>query len=193
MTRSLVLASESPYRRVLLDRLGLAYQAEAHKCDERSVPRLGSLEQHAQALATAKASSLAEKFPDAYILGSDQIAEVDGRVLHKPGSTERACEQLKDLAGRSHRLLTAISLRAPDGRTRNALDVHTMRMRALSNDDIARYVAIDSPLDCCGSYKIECLGISLFDAIDGEDFTAIMGMPLIAVCGVLRAEGFPLP
>ncbi len=190
---TLVLASTSSYRRVLLERLGVPFVAEAHACDERAVQQDGALEEHAVALASAKAQSLAKKFPESYILGSDQIAEVGGTVLHKPGTKERACAQLAMLSGRTHRLLTAIALRGPDGSVQTALDVHTMHMRTLSAEEISRYVDADSPLDCCGSYKIECRGIALFERIDGADFTAITGMPLTRVSTLLRGVGFAIP
>lgn len=189
----LVLASESSYRRVLLDRLLLPYTAASHKCDERSLPVADSLKQHAIDLANAKAASLREQFPTAHIIGSDQIAELDGHVLHKPGTEERAIEQLGTLAGQVHKLHTAIALHSPDGTVQTAVDVHTMHMRALGADEVQRYIQSDQPLDCCGSYKIESLGISLFERIEGDDFTAITGMPMVALCRLLRLAGFSIP
>ncbi len=189
----LVLASESPYRRVLLDRLRIPYTAAAHLCNERDIPISGSLQDHAIALASAKAASLRERFPEAHIIGSDQIAELDGAVLHKPGTKERAVQQLATLAGNEHRLHTAIAIQAPNGHVRTAIDVHHMHMRALGPEALCRYVQADQPLDCCGSYKIESLGIGLFERIDGDDFTAITGMPMMALCKLLRAFGFAIP
>ena len=191
--QQLVLASESPYRRALLDRLGVAYTARPHRCDERALPMASSLDQYALQLAEAKARSLAAEFPDAFVIGSDQIAELGGQVLHKPVTVANAREQLRLLQGREHRLLTAIALLSPDNRIATSLDVHRMHMRSLSTSEIDRYLAADSPLDCCGSYKIECLGISLFERIEGEDFTAITGLPLISLAGLLRGAGFRLP
>lgn len=193
MTPRLVLASESPYRRVLLDRLSVPYEAASHRCDERAMTMSATLEEHAVALASAKAASLAEQYPDSFIIGSDQIAEHDGHVLHKPGTRERAMQQLARLAGGSHRLLTAIALQAPGGATTSAIDVHTMHMRNLSSDEIERYVDADRPLDCCGSYKIESLGIGLFERIEGVDFTAITGMPMMALTRMLREQSFQVP
>ena len=188
-----MLASESSYRRVLLDRLGVSYLATAHQCDERALAPAPSLEDHAIALARAKADSLAGLYPAAHIIGSDQIAELDGEVLHKPGTETRAAEQLARMSGKTHRLLTAIALRSPDGTSEVALDVHQMRMRELDTSEIHRYVEADKPLDCCGSYKIESLGISLFESVQGDDFTSITGMPMIALCRLLRARGFSIP
>ncbi|MCP4449488.1 MAG: septum formation protein Maf [Myxococcales bacterium] len=193
MVPKLVLASESAYRRLLLDRLALPYSARTHHCDERALPAYPSLEERAIALATAKAQSLASAYPGSHILGSDQIAELDGDVLHKPGTEARAHQQLTTMSGKSHRLLTAIALISPSGETTVAIDVHRMQMRTLGEGEIRRYVAADQPLDCCGSYKIESLGVSLFERIEGDDFTAITGMPMIALCRLLRDAGFSLP
>lgn len=193
----LVLASESTYRRALLDRLGLPYTSRSHRVDERALfnrdvdePNLAEL---AAALACAKAESVVEFEPNAHVIASDQIAEIDGDVLNKPGTRARAIAQLSRLQGRQHRLLTAVALRTPDGKTLTALDEHRMHMRPLTPEEIERYIDSEQPLDCCGSYKIECLGISLFSAIEGEDFTAITGLPLIALARMLRSAGFPLP
>lgn len=189
----LVLASESPYRRALLDRFGLQYSARAHQCDERAVPQAKTLEAHALDLAEAKANSLASSHPGAFIIGSDQIAEVRGKVLHKPGTLDNARAQLAELQGGEHRLLTAVALRYPDGQIHSRLDVHRMRMRPLSSAEIDRYLRADRPFDCCGSYKIECLGITLMAQILGNDFSAITGLPLIALADLLRTAGFALP
>ena len=113
--------------------------------------------------------------------------------MHKPGTKERANAQLARMSGKAHRLLTAIALRSPSGSTSVALDVHHMHMRALSTEEIRRYVDVDQPLDCCGSYKIEALGVSLFESIEGDDFTAITGMPMIALCRLLQEAGFSIP
>ena len=193
----LVLASQSPYRRELLDRLKLPYSACAHRVDERqhaaSLPPETSLPKLALSLAEAKARSLASEHPDACIIASDQIAEIGGEVLHKPGNRDLAIEQLSKLQGREHRLLTAIALHLPDGETRTTLDEHKMRMRALLPAEVERYVDSEEPYDCCGSYKIESLGISLFDAIVGDDFTAITGLPLLSLSKLLREAGFRIP
>jgi septum formation protein len=191
--QALVLASESSYRRALLDRLALPYTARSHRLDERAHQREGSLAEHALALARAKADSLSTLEPNAHIIASDQIAELDGEILHKPGTRSRAIAQLSQLQARTHRLLTAVALRDPAGNTVTSLDEHSMHMRSLSTREIERYVDSDKPFDCCGSYKIESLGISLFSSIEGEDFTAITGLPLIALSNMLRGAGFSVP
>lgn len=188
----LVLASTSPYRRELLTRLGLPFDAVAPRCDEEALkdpalpPRL-----LAQLLAREKALSVHEA--DAFVLGSDQLVETDGEILGKPGSRERAVAQLVRLSGRVHRLVTAFALVTPDGAIDEHVDVHTLHMRSLSRVELERYVAADLPLDCAGSYKIERGGIALFERIEGDDFTAITGLPLIALSTRLRRHGFALP
>lgn len=202
----LILASTSRYRIELMDRLGVTYRAVAHGCDERAVegavPRepatahegaRGYDERIALTLAMAKAESLAAAHPDAFVLGSDQVVSLDGKIFGKPGGHEGARAQLARLSGREHRIVTAVSLRAPDGVHRSHVDVHRMRMRTLTPDAIARYVERDRPFDCAGSYRIEALGIALFERIEGADHTAIMGLPLTAVVPLLIGVGFAIP
>jgi septum formation protein len=165
--------------------------------DEREhVAKLPSditLPERAVSLAIAKARSLASDHEGAFIIASDQIAEMDGTVLHKPGTASNAIAQLEMLQGQPHRLLTAVALHGPNGETKSSLDQHEMVMRSLTPDEIQRYVDCENPLDCCGSYKIESLGITLFDAIVGDDFTAITGLPLLALSRLLREAGFTIP
>jgi septum formation protein len=190
----LVLASTSVYRRELIGRLGLASHAVAPGCDEEALKGggLGPAEL-ALHLARQKAQSVAGQWPLAHVLGSDQLVEIEGEVLGKPGSPERALEQLTRLCGRAHRLMTAFALVCPDGSVVEHVDVHVLHMRALTRDELARYVSADQPLDCAGSYKIEARGIALFERIEGADFTAIMGLPLVALTTALRAQGFAVP
>ncbi|MBO6939675.1 MAG: septum formation protein Maf [Deltaproteobacteria bacterium] len=193
---SLVLASGSTYRRRLIARLVPDHEATDHRVDEDAVQAEMSgatPDEVALALAIAKAESIAADHSDAHVLGSDQVVDVDGAILGKAGSVEGARAQLTQLGGRNHRLVTAVCLRAPDGSVQTHTSVHLMRMRELSDDEIARYVDADQPLDCCGAYKIESLGISLFDATIGDDPTAIEGLPLMAVARMLRDAGWALP
>lgn len=189
----LVLASTSRYRRALLERLGVPFEAAAPDCDEEALkPGLAHLDvpARAQHLARAKAQSVAARFPDALILGSDQMAEVDGEVLDKPGTPARAIAQLTRLVGRTHHLHTAVTLlHAPSGRVEEHVDTTRLTLRALPPDALARYVARDAPLDCCGSYRIESLGIALFARVEGEDPTAIEGLPLMRVAAMLAGAG----
>jgi septum formation protein len=188
----LVIATTSAYRLALVDRLGIPYTAVAHRADERALEPSGpgaTPEHIALTLARAKADSLADLHPDALILGSDQVVALDGELLHKPGTAANAVAQLRRLAGRTHRIVTAVALRHPDGHTDTHVDVHEMRMRALSGAALAAYVAADQPLDCAGSYKIEGRGIALFEAAAGQDYTGIIGLPLTAVVTLLARAG----
>jgi septum formation protein len=186
---SLVVATTSPYRLALLDRLGLRYTAVPHRVDERRAQPTGDGMTVARALAVAKAESVAHEHPDALVLGSDQVVELDGELLGKPGDEAGARAQLARMAGRTHHLVTAVALRRPDGLVDDHVDLHVMRMRALTPAQIASYVARDLPLDCAGSYKIEALGIALLEAIHGDDHTAIIGLPLMATVRLLAGAG----
>jgi septum formation protein len=189
---ALVLASTSVYRRALLERLGLPFTTARPEVDE--TPRAGeTTDALAVRLARAKADAVAAQAGDAWTIGSDQVAELDGRPLGKPGTPEDAIAQLRAMSGREVRFLTALCLAGPDGRRREALDVTTVRFRALHDDEIARYVERERPLDCAGSFKCEGLGIALFDAIDNRDPTALVGLPLIATARLLREAGFAVP
>ena len=190
----LVLGSTSPYRRDLLARLRVPFDVIAPDVDEEALQRSGAEpSQIALRLAVAKAGSVGSKRTDAFVIGSDQVVDLDSEILGKPGDEARARDQLARLQGRTHRLVTAIALRAPDGTLRTHVDVHRMTLRSLGGAEIERYVAAERPIDCCGAYKIESLGIALFDRIEGEDFTAISGLPLIALGRLLREAGFDVP
>jgi septum formation protein len=188
-----VLASTSRYRRELIGRLGIAVESVAPAFDEEAGKRDAAwlpAEEVVAALARGKARSVAAACPDALIIGSDQAVEQGGELLGKPGTIEGACAQIKRLAGREHRLLTAVAmLDAATGRVEEALDVHTMAMRPLSDEAIEAYVRRDQPLDCAGAYRIEALGIALFERLRGDDFTAIIGLPLTRVVALLERFG----
>jgi septum formation protein len=186
----LVLASTSAYRRALLDRLGVPYRAVAPLIDERALePRGVSVEQVVVTLARAKADEVAGRYPGALVLGSDQAIELDGEILGKPGTRARAVEQLARLAGRTHRIVTAVALWRTGGEVKTHVDVHRMTMRRLGRAAIEAYVAADEPLDCAGAYKIESLGVALFEAVEGRDYTAVIGLPLLAVVTMLEEAG----
>jgi septum formation protein len=190
----LILASTSRYRRELLDRLGVPFEVQAPEVDEQPLMASGQAPVTiASTLGRAKAEAVWRTQRDAFVLGSDQLVDLDGEVLGKPGSEGAAVEQLARMAGRSHRLITAVALFEPSGAVREAVDVHTLTMRALSRAELARYVAADQPLDCAGSYRIESRGIAQFETVRGDDFTAIVGLPLLTVTTLLRAAGFPVP
>lgn len=185
MALSLVLASGSPYKRQLMERLGLEFEAQSADVDESSRDD-ETPAQTAQRLAVAKAQAVAAERPDAWVIGADQVIAIEGERLGKPGSAERARRQLATLSGKTHRLITAIALRTPDGQLHEACVEYQMQMRPLSDDEIAAYVAADNPTDCAGSYKIEAGGIRLFRALRGDDYTAIVGLPLTRVWHLLE-------
>lgn len=191
----LILASTSRYRKELLERLRIPFRCVAPNVDEAALQAKYAktdAEQIALMLATAKAEEVAARNPAAVVLGSDQVCVCEGRLLSKPMTAERAHEQLQFLAGRTHQLLTAVCI--VNGPDRELLrDVTELKMRPLTPDEIARYVAADEPLDCAGSYKLECLGISLFESITSADHTAITGLPLALVAKVLRSLGWQIP
>ena len=189
MTRSLVLASTSPYRRKLLRDWGLPHEAAAPPFEEVHGQDLspGAL---VRSFARGKALSLASSHPDALILGSDQIIELDGVILSKPGDPETAVSQLMRLQGRTHRLQTAVALHdaRSDTTWEDCVEIQ-MRMRSLTPALAAAYVARDTPLDCAGSYKVEATGAALFEAMEGADHTAIIGLPVTAVSRLLAHAG----
>lgn len=190
----LILASTSRYRRELLSRLGVPFLCQAPGVDEDAVKNDRSLgpRQVAEVLAERKARAVFTQHPTAVVIGSDQLAHLDGAVLGKPGTPEAAQAQLARLAGRTHELVTAVCIVHPGGAERHA-DLAQLTMRPLPPDALARYVAADQPLDCAGAYKLECRGIALFSAIACSDHTAITGLPLIWTASTLARLGFQSP
>ena len=189
----LILASTSPHRKALLERLGVPFRCMAPNVDEDEWKARGLAPRElAEGLAAAKADAVAGREPGAVVIGSDQLVAFDGGVLGKPGKADRAVAQLMELGGREHLLITAMAVRAGDRLVAHT-DVARLRLRELSRGEAERYVAADRPLDCSGSYKIESRGIALFDRIECEDHTAIVGLPLIALTTILRGLGLMIP
>jgi septum formation protein len=187
----LILASTSPYRRELLQRLRLPFDCARPEVDETPL-RAENPAQLVRRLARAKAEAVADRQPGAWVIGSDQAAEIEGQILGKPGGREAAIAQLTAMAGRTVRFHTAVCLhRGPHAL--EALDLTQVRFRRLSAAEIERYVDAEQPFDCAGSFKCEGLGISLFEAIESHDPTALVGMPLIALAGLLREAGYAVP
>ncbi len=189
-----MLASTSRYRKALLERLDIAFETASPQFDERAHDgefAATNDETFAVRLAEGKARSLVDEHPGAIILAADQIATVDlppRTLLHKPGDPERAVAQLLLLRGRTHALTTGVvMLDARTGRLETAVDTHRLTMREFSEEECRDYVARYAPIDCVGAYRIEDAGIRLFDSVQGADATAIIGLPLIAVCRLLRA------
>lgn len=193
MLPQIILASTSRYRRELLGRLGLPFRVCAPICDEAAYKLEGHApEVLAARLSLAKAESLRAQEPSAVILGSDQVAALGTTILDKPGTAERAAAQLEALSGRTHALVTAVTVVHPGGVLEH-VDVTRLRMRPLTRAQILRYVAADLPLDCAGAYKLEARGITLFEQIESADHSAITGLPLIALTTMLASLGYPLP
>ena len=189
MATSLILASGSRYRRQLLERLRIPFHVYTSDTDETPRPGEGPRDL-AVRLARAKAQSVASQFPDSLVIGSDQVAVCQDRIVGKPGNAARAIEQLRQASGKSVAFLTAVCvLREADQRKEQHLDTTTVRFRELSEAEIARYVDAEQPLDCAGGFKAEGLGISLFEGIESEDPTGLIGLPLIWVAGALRRAG----
>jgi septum formation protein len=188
----LILASTSAYRRELLGRLRLPFDTVRSEVDETALPDEipAAL---AWRLAAAKAAAVAARHPAAWVIGSDQVAELDGTALGKPGRRGAAIAQLRAMSGRTVQFHTAVCLSRDDGTARMAADTTAVRFRTLAVDEIERYVDAEQPFDCAGSFKSEGLGISLFEAIETIDPTALIGLPLIATAQLLREAGFALP
>ena len=192
---ALILASTSRYRRELLARLVPAFDVVAPQVAEDAgygeVPAL-----LAQRLAREKAHEVARRHPGMLVIGSDQVAELDGLAIGKPGSAGAARDQLVACSGRELSFHTAVCLvdtRGAEARLQTAADLTRVVFRVLDPDEIARYVAAEQPLDCAGSFKAEGLGITLFERIESIDPTALVGLPLIALAHMLRAAGLTLP
>ena len=186
MQPRLILGSTSIYRAQLLKRLGLEFAQVAPDVDERGI----DLPPHdlALELAKRKAMDVYSKHPGAVVIGSDQVPALGNEVLTKPGTTPRAISQLERLSGQTHTLITSVCVMSEHG-CQTHTDVHRLTLRSLTRQEIEHYVARDAPLDCAGAYKIEALGIALMDRIDGDDFTAITGLPLIETSKMLRQAG----
>lgn len=185
----LVLASTSPFRRSLLERLGLSFTTDAPEVDETRRPG-----EPAQVLvlrlAEAKARAVAERHPDALVIGSDQVACLDEDVLGKPGTRENAIAQLERASGRSMLFQTGLCLLdARSGRAQTLVEPFRVHFRALSRAQIEGYVDREQPLGCAGSFKSEGLGIALFERLDGDDPNALVGLPLIRLVPLLEAAG----
>ena len=187
--RQLILGSTSRYRRELLERLRLPFEVQAPHVDE--TPHAGEAPPTlAMRLALAKARAISVDHPNAVVIGSDQIADLDGEPIGKPGTHERAVAQLQRMRGRSVVFHTAVAVVCEaSGFAGSALAPVTVRFRDLSDAEIEHYLRTEQPYDCAGSAKCETLGIALLDAIESDDPTALVGLPLIRTCALLRQAG----
>ena len=191
--RPLILASTSRYRRELLQRLGLDFTVQAPEVDE--TPAAGEAPRDlALRLALAKAQAMAALQPDAVVIGSDQVADLAGEPLGKPGTHARATLQLQRMRGQRVVFQTAVAVVCQaTGFVQVDLAPVEVQFRTLNDAEIERYLLAEQPYDCAGSAKSEGLGISLLDAIHNDDPTALIGLPLIRTCRLLRAAGLVLP
>jgi septum formation protein len=189
LRRSLVLGSTSRYRAELLSRLKLQFEVAAPEVDESAQP--GEAPQHlARRLALAKAWAVAARFPEAVVIGSDQVADLAGEPLGKPGSHAKATNQLRLMRGRTVVFQTAVAVVcAATGFEQLDLAPVKVRFRQLPDAEIEAYLRAEQPYDCAGSARSEGLGIALLDSIDSDDPTALVGLPLIRTCRMLRAAG----
>jgi septum formation protein len=189
----LILASTSPYREKVLRRLSLPFRAIAPDVEESVWKEaIAAPDELAVALAQAKARCVAQQVPEAVVIGSDQVAALGSELLHKPGSREATIQQLEQLSGKTHDLITAVCV-SYGAEERILLARTSLTMRRLSREDIEVYVDLDRAFDCAGGYKFEEHGISLFDEVRCTDATAIEGLPLISVARALREFGFHFP
>jgi septum formation protein len=191
--RSLILGSTSLYRHALLSRLGLPFQTVNPDVDETPLPGEKPVEL-ALRLAREKAAAVARRHPRAIVIGSDQVADLHGEPLGKPGTHERAQAQLARMSGQTVVFQTALSVQCLEsGFEQSAVAAVRVVFRHLGADEIERYLLAEQPYDCAGSAKSEGLGIALLEQIDNDDPTALIGLPLIRTCQMLRAAGLSVP
>ncbi|KTH73980.1 Maf family protein [Enterobacter hormaechei] len=185
---NLVLASTSPYRRMLLEKLGIPFECAAPEVDE--TPQPGESPRHlVTRLAKEKAQSLAVRYPAHLIIGSDQVCVLDGEITGKPYTEEIACQQLLRARGSIVTFYTGLALyNSASGHLQTECEPFDVHFRHLSEQEIMDYVRRERPLNCAGSFKSEGLGIALFDKLDGRDPNRLVGLPLIALCQMLRRE-----
>ena len=191
--KEVILASTSIYRKEQLQRLNLDFTAKSPDVDEEPLKSKGL--DHiklSQELALLKTKAVSEKNRDAIVIGGDQVASFNNCLLSKPKTKEKAFEQLKALSGNEHRLITSLAI-ITNGQEYVHTCIAKMKMREISDEQIKRYIEIDEPLQCCGSYRLEALGISLFETIDCEDFTSIIGIPLMWTAQTLSKLGVSVP
>lgn len=187
--KRLLLASTSPYRKILLEKLQFSFTCAAPKVDETPLPG-ETAEALVLRLAAAKAEALAIGYPDHLIIGSDQVCVLNGKISGKPHNTENAYAQLSCASGQTVTFYTGLALYNSRSRRLQALcEPFYVHFRTLSQAEISAYVRLEQPLNCAGSFKSEGLGITLFDKLEGRDPNTLMGLPLIALLDMLRSEG----
>lgn len=190
----IILASSSVYRRALMDQLNVPYEHVAPDVDENHLKKMAPVSTNdlPQYLAQKKAESLVKAHPKAIIIGCDQMAVLKNKGLDKPGSPEKAVTQLLRLQGQTHQIITGLAVYCKNQWELSSTTAQ-LKMKPLTETQIKRYVDLEKPIDCAGSYKIEKMGIVLFESIKTEDPSAIVGMPLMALARILEKFGVPLP
>lgn len=191
---TVVLASTSRYRKRLLERISLPFEAESPDVDESPVQEDSLLSPHeiAAKLAYLKAAAVFSRRSDAIVIGSDQVAVLGNQILTKPGSREHNIAQLEKLSGQTHKLITAVCVLAP-GEKREFSNEVVLVVRSLGSEEIERYVDHDEPWDCSGGYRIEGQGVTLFTRVDTSDPSSIEGLPLMQLTATLRELGVQIP
>lgn len=191
--QQLILGSTSPFRKALLEKLSIPFITDSPQTDES--PHNGeSPTELVQRLAEAKARDVGRRYPHALIIGSDQVACVDGEILGKPGNRKNAIAQLSAASGKAVTFCTGLCLfNAATGQSRVTVEPFTVRFRDLADEQIERYVDHEQPFNCAGSFKSEGFGITLFSALEGRDPNALIGLPLILLVEMLAEQGISLP
>ncbi len=193
MSYSLILASQSPYRKTLLKRLNIPFTCVNPHLEESSFKKKHTSPlEIAESLALAKAKKIFHLHPNSCVIGGDQLAHIDNEILDKPMSPETALKQLLLLSGQTHKLITSIAVLSPQNQQVFS-DITSLKMRPLDEASLKRYLDLDQPFNCAGSYKLEKSGITLFENIDSQDQSAIMGIPLIQLTQVLINLGYQIP
>lgn len=191
--KKIILASTSIYRKQQLERLNISFSTAAPSVDEDTLKAKGLDHiQLSKELSLLKARDISALHDDAIVIGGDQVASFNQTILSKPKTKQRAFEQLKSMAGKEHQLITSLAVIC-DGQEYVYTGIAKMKMRQLTDSQIVRYIDIDEPLHSCGSYRLEALGISLFESVDCEDYTSIIGIPLMWTARTLSILGVPVP
>ena len=188
----IVLASQSPYRRQQLQQLAIPFRQQAADIDETALAN-ETLDQYVSRLAQQKAAKIADKYPQSWIIGSDQACSVDGVIRSKPGDRANAIKQLQDCRGKTVRFTTAVALINKQQESCDYKVEHfDVNFRHLTDQEIEHYVDLEKPFDCAGSFKVEGLGIYLFESLDGRDFNSLIGLPLIALIDLFHQKNINL-
>lgn len=192
MSQKLILASTSPFRKELLEKLGLAFATAKPDVDETALPEETAVEL-VERLAIAKAQAIAPEFSDALIIGSDQVCVNQGKILGKPGNFANAFEQLTAASGQRITFYTGLALlNTRTGKVQSLVEPYVVQFRELSKQMISHYLHKEQPFNCAGSFKSEGYGIALFESLEGKDPNSLIGLPLISLIKMLEKENFPV-